>query len=91
MRFFTKKNKAIKNWHSRAMVIDLSKTKVIMINKTDLDYNIPSWKRGKSETTNERLNAEPSLKNFEFLRLKSKSHLPGERAYFAAIGDLFIS
>jgi len=48
MRFFTKKSKAIKNWHSRAMVIDLSKTKVIMINKTNLDNNIPTWKRGKS-------------------------------------------
>ena len=42
MRFFTKKNKAIKNWHSRAMVIDLSKTKVIMINTADLDNNVPS-------------------------------------------------
>jgi hypothetical protein len=42
MRFFTKKNKAIKNWHSRAMIIDLSKTKVIMINTADLDKNVPS-------------------------------------------------
>ncbi len=48
MRFFTKKSKAIRNWHSRAMVIDLSKTKVIMINTADLDKNVPSWKRGKS-------------------------------------------
>jgi hypothetical protein len=28
MRFFKKKNQAAKRWHSRAMVIDLSKTRV---------------------------------------------------------------
>jgi len=48
MKFFTRKSKAVKNWHSRAMIIDLSKTKVIMINTADLDKHIPPWKRGKS-------------------------------------------
>lgn|SRR5512136_2029944 len=28
MKFFTKKNKAAKKWHSRAMIIDVNKTRV---------------------------------------------------------------
>lgn len=37
MKFFQRKNKAIKKWHSRAMIIDLSKTKVTIIRKRELD------------------------------------------------------
>jgi len=47
MRFFTRKSKAVKNWHSRAMIIDLSKTKVIIINTEALDNHVPPWKRDK--------------------------------------------
>jgi len=36
MKFFTKKNRAVKKWHSRAMVIDVSKTRITFINSTEL-------------------------------------------------------
>jgi hypothetical protein len=36
MRFFNKKRKAVKRWHSRAMIIDLRKTKVTIINTKGL-------------------------------------------------------
>jgi hypothetical protein len=40
MKFFTKKSRAVKNWHSRAMVIDLSKTRVTFLTSEILDEKI---------------------------------------------------
>jgi hypothetical protein len=37
MKFFTKKSKAVKKWHSRAMIIDLSKTRVTFLSREDLN------------------------------------------------------
>jgi hypothetical protein len=37
MKFFQRKNRAIKKWHSRAMLIDLRKTKVTIINAGELN------------------------------------------------------
>ncbi len=37
MKFFQKKNKAVKRWHSRAMLIDLRKTKVTFIHTGEPD------------------------------------------------------
>ena len=37
MKFFTKKSKAVKKWHSRAMIIDLSKTRVTFLSREDPD------------------------------------------------------
>jgi hypothetical protein len=37
MKFFTKRSKAVKKWHSRAMVIDLSKTRVMFLSREDFD------------------------------------------------------
>jgi hypothetical protein len=48
MRFFTRKSKAIKNWHSRAMTIDLSKTTVTFINTEEPDDHCPPWMRKKN-------------------------------------------
>jgi hypothetical protein len=31
LNLFSRKSKAVKNWHSRAMLIDLRKTKLIII------------------------------------------------------------
>jgi hypothetical protein len=42
MKFFTKKGKAVKKWHSRAMVIDLSKTKVTFISRQELGSHVSS-------------------------------------------------
>ncbi len=42
MKFFQKKSKAVKRWHSRAMLIDLRKTKVTIIHAgepDDYDWN----------------------------------------------------
>ncbi len=35
MKFFTKRNKAVKKWRSRAMIIDVSKTRVTFSRSTD--------------------------------------------------------
>jgi hypothetical protein len=44
MKFFQKKSKAVKRWHSRAMLIDLRKTKVTIIYSGEPeDYN---WDSG---------------------------------------------
>jgi hypothetical protein len=48
MRFFTRKSKAVKNWHSRAMIIDLSKTKVTFINTNAPDERLPPWMQEKN-------------------------------------------
>lgn len=36
VKFFKKKSKAVKNWRSRAMIIDVSKTRVMFIRSNDL-------------------------------------------------------
>jgi hypothetical protein len=36
MKFFARKNRAVKRWHSRAMVIDVSKTRVTFIKSEKL-------------------------------------------------------
>ena len=41
MKFFARKSKAIKKWHSRAMIIDLSKTKVTFVRTDKPDDHIP--------------------------------------------------
>ena len=43
MRFLSRKRKAVKNWHSRAMIIDLSKTKVTFINTNAPENDLPPW------------------------------------------------
>jgi hypothetical protein len=35
MKLFKRKNNSVKKWHSRAMIVDLSKTKVIFVYKKD--------------------------------------------------------
>jgi len=42
MKFFGRKYKARKKWHSKAMVIDLSKTKVTLI-KIKGSKHVPPW------------------------------------------------
>jgi hypothetical protein len=39
MKFFTKKSKAVKKWHSRAMIIDLSKTRVTFLSREEFEAN----------------------------------------------------
>lgn len=35
MRFFNRNRKAVKNWHSKAMLIDLRKTRLTIIEKRE--------------------------------------------------------
>jgi hypothetical protein len=49
MKFFTKKSKAVKKWHSRAMIIDLSKTRVTFLSREDLDANPSQEVNGEDE------------------------------------------
>jgi hypothetical protein len=42
MRLFRRKGRAVKNWHSRAMTIDLKKTKLTIINKNKT-RQVPPW------------------------------------------------
>jgi hypothetical protein len=44
MRFFKKKNRAVKRWHSRAMVIDLSRTRVTFLTSEE---HVLSERNGK--------------------------------------------
>ena len=37
MRLFPKKSKSVKNWHSKAMLIDLRKTRITIINCSTLE------------------------------------------------------
>lgn len=48
MKFFNRKGKAIKKWHSRAMIIDLSKTKVTFINTEEPDDYVQPWVHEKN-------------------------------------------
>ena len=40
-RLIRKKCESIKNWHSKAMLIDPKKTKLIIINTETLDRKVP--------------------------------------------------
>jgi hypothetical protein len=42
MRLFSKKGHAVKNWHTRALLIDLKKTKLTLI-KTQEVKQVPLW------------------------------------------------
>ncbi len=42
MRLFSKKGRAVKNWHARALMIDPKKTKLTLI-KTHAVKQVPSW------------------------------------------------
>ena len=42
MRLFSKKGHAVKNWHTRALLIDPKKTKLTLI-RTHKAKQLPSW------------------------------------------------
>jgi hypothetical protein len=42
MWLFSRKGRAIKNWHERALMIDLKKTKLTIVN-THQSKQLPSW------------------------------------------------
>ena len=42
MRFFSKKGRAVKNWHARALLIDPKRTKLTLISTSDAKH-IPAW------------------------------------------------
>jgi hypothetical protein len=42
MRLFNRKGRAVKNWHSRALIIDPKKTKLTLI-RTHKAKQLPSW------------------------------------------------
>ena len=42
MKFFRRKGRAVKNWHERALLINLSKTRITIV-KTKTAKQIPLW------------------------------------------------
>jgi hypothetical protein len=42
MRLFNRKGRAVKNWHSRALIIDPKKTKLTLI-RTHKAKQLPLW------------------------------------------------
>ncbi|MCW4047518.1 MAG: hypothetical protein NWE99_08170 [Candidatus Bathyarchaeota archaeon] len=42
MRLFSRKGRAVKNWHERAMMIDPKKTKLTIVQTKGM-RNIPPW------------------------------------------------
>ena len=42
VKFFSKKSRAVKNWHARAMMIDPKKTKLVFLGNEDLKH-VPPW------------------------------------------------
>jgi hypothetical protein len=42
MRLFRRKGRAVKNWHSRALLIDPKKTKLTLTSKT-ATKQVPAW------------------------------------------------
>jgi hypothetical protein len=42
MRLFSRKGRAVKNWHERALMIDLKKTKLTIVN-TSKSKQLPPW------------------------------------------------
>lgn len=42
MRLFSRKGRAVKNWHARALMIDPKKTKLTLI-RTHEAKQLPSW------------------------------------------------
>jgi len=42
MRLFSKKGRAVKNWHARAMLIDTRRTKLTLISTSHVKH-VPPW------------------------------------------------
>jgi hypothetical protein len=42
MRLFRRKRRAVKNWHTRALMIDPNKTRITIV-KTKTEKQIPLW------------------------------------------------
>ena len=42
VKFFSRKSRAIRNWHARAMMIDPKKTKLVFLGNEDLKH-VPPW------------------------------------------------
>jgi hypothetical protein len=42
MRLFRRKSRAVKNWHARALTIDLTKTKLTIVRKKT-PKQVPAW------------------------------------------------
>lgn len=42
VRFFSRKSRALKNWHTRAMLIDPKKTKIILLGNEEIK-RVPPW------------------------------------------------
>ena len=42
MKFFNRKNRALKNWHARAMMIDPKKTRLILLGNEEIKH-VPPW------------------------------------------------
>ena len=42
VKFFSRKSRAIRNWHARAMMIDPKKTKLVFLGNEEI-RNVPSW------------------------------------------------
>ena len=42
MKFFSRKSRAVKNWHARAMMIDPKKTKLVFLGNEGIKH-VPPW------------------------------------------------
>ena len=65
MKFFTKKNRAAKKWHSRAMIIDVSKTRITFINSTEFSDS-QELSSGSPQVPNEPVSQPQSSDKSEY-------------------------
>lgn len=42
VKFLSRKSRAVRNWHARAMMIDPKKTKLVFLGNEEI-RNVPSW------------------------------------------------
>ena len=47
MRLFHRKGQAVKNWHYRALIIDIRKTRLTIIETGDREKKAPTWAHEK--------------------------------------------
>jgi len=51
MRLFSKKGRAVKNWHARALLIDLRRTRLTLISTSHVKH-VPPWAYKKFNVSN---------------------------------------
>jgi hypothetical protein len=51
MRLFSKKGRAVKNWHARARLIDIRRTKLTLISTSHVKH-VPPWAYKKFNVPN---------------------------------------